>query len=58
MADHPSRRLAEFRGMAADAHQSAASATSAERKLAYEELARSWDQLIREIEQAIESGKR
>jgi hypothetical protein len=44
--------------MAADAHEHAASATSTELKIAYEGLARSWDQLVREIEQAIESDTR
>jgi hypothetical protein len=57
MADHAlARRLGEFRQMAADAHKHAASATSTELKVSYEELARSWDQLVREIEEAMASG--
>jgi len=43
-------RLPRFRQMAAEARQSAAGATSPERKRVYEELAESWEQLLREIE--------
>ena len=48
----------EYRKMAAEARAHAVSATSAEMKAGYEHLAKSWDQLIGEIEKAIQSGKR
>jgi hypothetical protein len=58
MADHPlAGRLAMFREMAAEARKDAARATSADMKLGYERLVESWDQLISEIEAAIESEK-
>jgi Ribonuclease G/E len=37
--------------MAAEARQAASGATSPERRRAYEELAESWEQLLREIEE-------
>ena len=59
MADNPLvTRLVTFREMAAEVRRDAERATSAEMQEGYKRLAESWDQLISEIEQAIESGKR
>ena len=44
--------LPRFREMAAEAQEAAGRATSQETKLAYEELAEAWNQLLKEIEQA------
>ena len=44
--------------MAAEVRMDAERATSAEMQEGYKQLAESWDQLINEIEQAIESRKR
>ena len=45
--------LPRFREMAAEAQQAAFRATSPETKRAYEELAQAWNQLLREIEDAV-----
>jgi hypothetical protein len=42
--------LPRFREMAAEAQQASERVNSAELKLAYEELAEAWKQLLREIE--------
>lgn len=44
--------LPKFREMAAEAEQASERAASAEMKLAYEELAEAWKQLLKEIETA------
>jgi hypothetical protein len=51
-------RLDTFREMAAEARNGATRATSPEMRDGYEQLAKSWDELIREIEAAIAPGKR
>jgi Ribonuclease G/E len=59
MADHPlADRLDSFRKMGAEARRDAERAKSAEMKDGYEQLAKSWDQLIGEIEAAMKPGKR
>ena len=59
MTDHPlADRLGAFREMAAEAHAGAARATTPEMIAAYEDLAKSWDQLINEIAAIGESDKR
>jgi hypothetical protein len=59
MAGHPlADRLGVFREMASDARRRAARAASGEMRLGYENLARSWDQLIGEIEAAMTLDKR
>ena len=44
-------RLPRFRQLAAEARQAVSSAKSPEKKRAYEELAESWEQLLKEIEE-------
>ena len=59
MADHLLvDRLDTLREMAAEARSGATRATSPEMRDGYEQLAKSWDELIREIEAAIAPGKR
>jgi hypothetical protein len=48
--EHPiAERIPKFREMAADAKRAASAASNPELRKAYEDLARSWDQLIAEI---------
>jgi hypothetical protein len=47
--DSIAERLPKFREMAAEAKRAASSASNPELRKAYEDLARSWDQLIAEI---------
>jgi hypothetical protein len=57
MNDNPlADRLPRFRQMAAEARQAASDATSPDRRRDYEELAESWEQLLREIEARQGSG--
>ncbi len=57
MSAHPlAERLPKFREMAAEARQSALRAKSPEMRREYEGLAQSWEQLIKEIEEAILGG--
>lgn len=44
--------LPKFREMAAEAQQASERVTSAELKLAYQELAEAWKQLLKEIEES------
>jgi len=44
------QRLREFKQMAAEARKAAGRAATPEMRRGYEQLAQSWDQLIREIE--------
>jgi hypothetical protein len=51
-----SQKLGEFREMAASARQAAEKATTPRARLAHEEVARCWEQLIQEVEALIRGG--